>query len=364
MPNILTINAGSTSIKSKLYLIAKNGLELIKEEGFDGIINQGDAVKKILRGAGDLSDIKAVAHRVVHGGNSFLKPVIVDARIMEEIEKISGLAPLHNPFNLNGLKLLSEFLPDIPQIAVFDTSFFSRLPEIAKTYAIPARIAQEQGIYRFGFHGTSHEYAAHEAALRLGKDLKKLNLITCHLGGGWSIAAVRKGEAADVSMGFTPMEGLVMMTRSGDIDPGIIFKLIKDEIEAVKKSENCGPEEIENAVQKICDLLNRESGIKGLSGGYNDFKELLRGVSLGNKQAVLAFDIATYHLVKYIGAYFAVLDGKVDAIVFTGRIGAGNPMTRKAVMGKIKFLGQLPHFAIEPNEELLMARKAMTLLKL
>jgi len=364
MPSILAINAGSTSIKYKLFGVEKKDLKLIKEDGFDDVRNHEDAVKKILRKAGDLSDIKAVAHRVVHGGKKFIDPILADQRVLSELERISGLAPLHNPYNLTGIKLLSEYLPDIPQIAVFDTAFFSKLPAVARTYALPFDISESLGICRYGFHGTSHEYAAEEAAKRLGKDPKKANLITCHLGGGWSMAAIKKGEAVDASMGYTPMEGLVMLTRSGDIDPGIIFELIGKEIEEMKKSENYGAESAESAVQKVNEMLNRESGIKGLSGGGIDFKVILRSVSLGNQRAMLAFDIAIYRLVKYIGAYYAALEGKVDAIAFTGRIGAGHPMTRTAVMEKVRFLGKIPHYAIEPDEERMMARKARNLLGL
>ncbi len=367
MPNILTINAGSTSIKYKLFGMpakAKEDPILKKEGGYDKVENYEAAIKQLFREVGNLPEIRAVAHRVVHGGSRFIRSTIVDKRVMAELETMDHLAPLHNPFNILGIKLIGEYLPDIPQIAVFDTSFYAKLPEVASTYALPRDIAEHCGIKRYGFHGTSHEYAMQEAAKVLEKDPKKVNLITCHLGGGWSITAIKKGQAIDTSMGFTPMEGLVMMTRSGDIDPGIIFELIEQCVREEQEDENkeLSSEDYPAIISHVKDLLNNRSGIKGISGGIGDYKDLLTKVSLGISSAVLAFDIAVYHLVKYIGAYFAVLDGKVDALVYTGRIGAGNPLTRKTVQEKTRFLGKIPHIAIEPNEELMMARKAINLL--
>jgi acetate kinase len=359
MPSILSINSGSTSIKYKLFDVEKKSLSLSKEGLFENVTDYDDAVKRILRSVGNLPDIAGVVHRVVHGGGLFSEPVVINGKVLEKLESLNFLAPLHNPFNLLGINSMQGFLPDVPQIAVFDTAFYSKLPDVAKYYPIPRELIEKYGIFRYGFHGTSHEYAMHEAAADLKIDVKKINLITCHLGGGWSITVIKKGVTVDTSMGYTPMEGLMMMTRSGDIDPGAIFELLR--IASGIGEEEAGESEVINEVK---DMLNHDSGIRGISGGVNDYQELLKQVSLGNSKAKLAFDMATYRLVKYIGAYTAILDGKLDALVFTGRIGAGNPMTRNEVMNKLKYLGNIPSLAIEPNEELMMARKALELLRL
>ncbi|MFH1255617.1 MAG: acetate/propionate family kinase, partial [bacterium] len=330
--SILVINSGSTSIKYKLF--AEDESEI--KSGCVGIAdNYSSALKMVFRNAGDLSDLTAVGHRVVHGGHEFSKPIAVNQDNFFALEKFNDLAPLHNPYNLVGIKESLEYLPQIKQVAVFDTAFYSGLPETAKLYALPLEISEKYKIYRYGFHGISHQYAMLESAKTLKIEVRKINLITCHLGGGWSITAIKNGKPIDTSMGMTPLEGLAMMTRVGDIDPGIIFKLLK-----------------EMPAENLYDLLNKQSGIKGLSG-VDDFKELLRLVSSGNKRANLAFDIAIGRLVKYIGAYWTQLEGNVHAIVFTGAIGAGNPMTRNQVMKKIKCLGKLPMLAVETGEELM-----------
>ncbi|MFH1661535.1 MAG: acetate/propionate family kinase [Candidatus Falkowbacteria bacterium] len=339
---ILVINSGSTSLKYKLF---NEEEKEIKSGNFDNVSDLDFALKNILREIGDLRDIKAVGHRVVHGGDKFIEPTLVDDKILSELEKLNDLAPLHNPFNLAGIKSALGFLPDVPQVAVFDTAFFSNLPEVAQTYAIPQEIIEEYKIKKFGFHGTSYAYITSEACKILKKKINKINLIACHLGGGWSISAIKNGEAVDTSMGLTPLEGLIMMTRAGDLDPGIIFKLLKITPGYIT----------EEKVDALYNLLNKESGIKGISG-INNFKDLLKNVSAGNKEAKLAFDMAIYRLVKYIGAYFAVLEGKVDAIIFTGGIGAGNSMTKNSVMGKLKFLGKTLVLSIKTNEELMIAR--------
>ena len=344
--SILVINSGSTSLKYKLFDDEKE----IKSGNFNNVSNLDLTIKNVLREIGDLRDLKVVGHRVVHGGDKFREPVLFDDKILKELEELNDLAPLHNPYNLAGIKSVLSFLPDIPQVAVFDTAFFSDLPEVARTYALPKELIEEYKIKRFGFHGISYDYVTSEACKILNKKINKINLIACHLGGGWSISAIKDGKAVDTSMGWTPLEGLVMMTRSGDLDPGIILKLLKITPGYIT----------EEKVDEFYDLLNNESGIKGISG-IDNFKDLLKNVSSGNKEAKLAFDIAVYKLVKYIGAYFAVLEGKVDAIVFTGGIGAGNPMTKNSVMEKLKFLGKIPVLSIKTNEELVIARKAKDL---
>lgn len=355
MKNILIINSGSTSLKYKLF--DETEKELKSGELVD-VENTEKAVKNVLKEIGGLENLVAVGHRVVHGGDKFFKPVLLDDEVIRELEKFNELAPLHNPYNLAGIKAVAGFLPDAPQAAVFDTAFYFDLPEVAKTYAIPKDLAEKYKIKRFGFHGISHEYAMQAAADKLGKKVEKINLITCHLGGGWSVTAVKNGKPVDTSMGWTPMEGLMMMTRSGDIDAGIV-------VELMKKYEKNPPSPLYQGgvIDEVYNLLNYESGIKGLTG-LDNFQDVLKEASLGYKDAKLAFDLAVYRLVKYIGSYWAVLDGKVDVIVFTGAIGAGNPMTRNAVMKKLKFLGDVPMIVVKTEEELGIAREVGKLLNL
>ncbi len=341
--SILVINSGSTSVKYKLFA---DDEEEIKQGNIANVADHQAALKQVLREVGGLQNLKAVGHRVVHGGHKFSKPLLINQDNFLELERFNNLAPLHNPYNLAGIKAAIGYLPQIKQIAVFDTAFYANLPEISKIYAIPEEISEKYKIYRYGFHGTSHKYALEESAKLLKTEINKINLISCHLGGGWSITAIKNGQPIDTSMGLTPLEGLVMMTRAGDIDPGIIFKLLNEM-----------PEEInQGKVALIYDLLNKQSGIKGLSG-VNDFQELLKRVSLGNKEANLAFDLSINRLIKYIGAYWTELEGKAQAIVFTGAIGAGNPMTRNQVMKKIKCLGELPMLVVKTDEELMIMRE-------
>jgi len=342
--SILVINTGSTSLKYKLFDEQKKE---IKRGDFTDVKNLNQAIKNTLREISDLRDIKAVGHRVVHGGDKFIKPILINDEILARLEEFNDLAPLHNPYNLAGIKAVREYLPDVPQIAVFDTAFYSNLPKIARIYAIPMQYIEKYKIYRYGFHGISHEFAMLEAAHQLKIQATEINLITCHLGGGWSATAIKNGKPVDTSMGYTPLEGLVMMTRSGDLDPGVIIKLLKESTRLLR-DEKC---------EDIYSLLNYQSGLKGLSGGITNYQELLREVSLGNQEAKQAFDVAIYRLSKYIGAYWTVLQGKVDAIVFTGEVGAGNPMTRNAVMAKLKFLGEVPVLVVKTNEELMIARE-------
>ena len=340
---ILVINSGSTSIK---YALFGDDETEIKQGEVADIQDHYAALKLVLRQIGDLRDLKAVGHRVVHGGDKLTQSVIITDAVLSEIEKFNRLAPLHNPYNLAAVKALREYLPEIKQVAVFDTAFYSALPQAARLYALPLKLSEKHEIKRFGFHGISHKYVMEEAAKILKKPVEKINLITCHLGGGWSVTAIESGKPVDTSMGWTPLEGLVMMTRSGDLDPSIVLELIK-EAEGETTEEKC---------QWVYNFLNHESGIKGLSGA-TDYKQLIHLVSMGNTNAKLAFNIAIYRLVKYIGAYSAVLNGKVEAIVFTGAVGSGNPITRDQVMAKLNFLKKVKFLSIPTNEELMIARE-------
>ena len=346
--SILALNSGSISVKYKLF---SDDEKEIKQGSLENARDHNVAIKLVLREIGDLRNLSAVGHRVVHGGYKFVKPLMVNDETLAGLEEFNNLAPLHNPYNLAGIKAAMAYLPQAKQIAVFDTAFFSDLPGEAKFYALPRELSEKYHIYRYGFHGISHKYVTLEASRLLNKKNQKINLISCHLGGGWSIAAVKNGKPVDISMGFTPMEGLVMISRSGDIDPGIIFKLLKIMPGEINQSK----------VDNLYEILNKQSGLKGLSG-QSDYQELLSAVSLGNEAAKLAFDLAVARLIKYIGAYYTLLEGRVDAIIFTGSIGSGNPTTRNQVMKKIKCLGSLPMLAIKTDEELMIAREVKQLI--
>ncbi|MBF6175425.1 acetate kinase [Nocardia blacklockiae] len=281
------------------------------------------------RGGHDLTTAEpaAVGHRVVHGGEVFYRPTLIDDAVVDSIDELSALAPLHNPANVTGIRSARALLPGVPQVAVFDTAFFHGLPDAAKTYAIDAKVAAEHGIRRYGFHGTSHEYVSGQAAELLGREYGELNQIVFHLGNGASASAIRGGRAVDTSMGLTPLEGLVMGTRSGDLDPGIIPQLAR----------TAGFD-----IDAIDDLLNRDSGIKGLSG-VNDFRELFRLIDTGNAAARLAYDVYVHRLRHYLGAYLVDL-GRVDAITFTAGVGENNGRVRADALAGLENLG----IAVDP----------------
>jgi len=350
---ILVLNCGSQSVKYKIF---QDDLSLVSEKKID-IKNQKD-YQKILKSELDKcqkyqKEIKLVGHRIVHGGEKFSEPVVINSKVLKDLKQFNNLAPLHNPFNLLGVKQAIAFLPKARQLAVFDTAFYANLPLVNRLYGLPRELTEKYKIYHYGFHGISHKYVMLEAARELKIALSKINLISCHLGGGWSIAAIKNGNPIDTSMGFTPLEGLMMMSRPGDVDDGIIFRLLKEM-----------PGEINSEkIERLSGMLNHDSGIKGISG-IADFKKLLSAVSLGQSDAELAFDMAVNRLVKYIGAYWTELEGNVQAIVFTGAIGAGNPMTRNQVMKKIKCLGNLPMLVVKANEELMIAREVKNILSL
>ncbi|WP_320776706.1 acetate kinase [Streptomyces sp. CRN 30] len=270
----------------------------------------------------DSPDLAAIGHRVVHGGEFFSEPTVIDDTVLTEIERLIPVAPLHNPANLTGIRTARALRPDLPQVAVFDTAFHTTMPQAAARYAIDPKIADRHRIRRYGFHGTSHAYVSRETARLLGKAPEDVNVIVLHLGNGASASAVEGGRCVDTSMGLTPLEGLVMGTRSGDLDPAVIFHL-----------QRVGG----MSMDEIDTLLNKRSGLFGLCGD-NDMREIRRRVDEGDEQAALAFDIYIHRLKKYIGAYYAVL-GRVDAVVFTAGVGENAAPVREAAVAGLEGLG-------------------------
>lgn len=341
---ILVLNCGSQSIKWKVFLPAPAGDEKLKlfKEGSVSVLNQNFFQKEIEKELEKIKDLKVdvIGHRVVHGGRTFQQITKINQNNLVELEKINHLAPLHNPFNILGIKACQKIFNNIPQLAVFDTEFFKDLPEVAHTYALPENAIKKFGFRRYGFHGISHEYVAKIAAGKLKKPLNKLKIITCHLGGGASITAIKNGKAIDTSMGFTPMEGLVMMTRSGSIDAGVVLELVR-----------------EFTLARAIEILNKESGIKGICG-ESDMLEVLRKAELGDEKANLALNVFVYSIKKYIGAYFAILGG-CDILVFTGSIGVGLPKTRDLVCKDLNILKKTKIMAIDTDEELAIAQKIL-----
>ncbi len=330
MKAFLVLNCGSSSIKYSLFdldcdfsVLFSGEIERIGEAVAD--YHEGFAlVQKQLQKAGlleDFSTLFGAGHRVVHGGERFVDPVLIDEAVIEEIRKLIPLAPLHNPANLAGIEALRTHAPNLPQVAVFDTAFHQSIPECAYRYAVPKTWYETHGIRRFGFHGISHHYLRDKAAQMLGKKADNVNLITLHLGNGASAAAIKEGKSIDTSMGFTPLEGLVMGTRSGDLDPGILPYL-------ADKGVSC---------ESIDHTLNHESGLKALCG-KSDMREILTANTEGNKDAALALEIFTRRIQKYIGAYLALLP-KTDAIIFSGGIGYHSPQIRESVCAGLEHLG-------------------------
>jgi len=341
---ILVLNCGSQSIKWKLF---ENNLKL-KEEGKRDVFNSQNYRKILRKEFEKISNygkkIKITGHRVVHGGNKFRRPTLINRRNLKELEKFNKFAPLHNPFNILGIKISQKIFPNSKQIAVFDTDFYLNLPEKASDYTLPKYIIKKFGFQRLGFHGVSHEFVAKEAARKVKKPFEKLKIITCHLGGGSSITAIKNGKAIDTSMGFTPMEGVVMMTRPGDIDAGIVLELTKN-----------------FSSKKTDEILNLESGLKSISGSKG-MLEILRKVKKGNKRAKFALKIFIYKIKKYIGAYFTILGG-CDLLVFTGTIGWGSLKIRKMICKDLIILKNTKILAIETNEELAIAKKIVKTVK-
>ena len=270
----------------------------------------------------DVREFKAVGHRVTHGGGLFNGPVVIDDQVLEQIRSVSDLAPLHNPYNIEGIELFRKLLPGAKQVAVFDNTFHQTIPAAAATYALPRQLCEEERIRRYGFHGTNHEYVALNAATFLKKPLSELKMITCHLGSGASVCAIDHGRSIDTSMGMTPLEGLVMGTRPGDVDPGVIFHLLR-------KGRNAA--DLEN-------IFNKESGLKGISGLTNDMRELLAAAEIGDAHALEAISVFCYRIKKYIGAYAVALGG-LDVLVFTGGIGENSPEIRARIFQGFETFG-------------------------
>ena len=349
--HILVINSGSSSIKYKLFalpkerIVAKGLIEHIGEKGAQ-IPNHHTGLKIIAR---KIAGLSAVGHRVVHGQEFFRKPTLIDQSVIEKIRQCCSLAPLHNPANLSGILACKKLFPGIKQVAVFDTAFHQTLPAPAYIYGLPYEYYKNLGIRKYGFHGSSHEYVAQEAARILQRPINKLKIITCHLGNGCSITAIDKGKSIDTSMGFTPLEGLIMGTRCGDIDPALVTYLMR------KKRLNL------NAVD---DLLNKRSGLKGISGISNDMRILEAKHRSAHKRVKLAVDVFIYRIKKYIGAYAAVLGG-VDVLVFTAGIGENQKRIRKEICaGLFVHLKKPPKVLVIPtDEELMIARQTYRLVK-
>lgn len=342
--NILVINCGSSSVKSEI-INSQNGERLLEmniqrildqpsitfgeeaeipspQTGHDAVLNH--AFPLLMEKLGSIA-IHAVGHRVVHGGKAFDEPVEITAKVEQTIDELSSLAPLHNPVNLQGIRIAKKYFTEIPHTAVFDTAFHATLPRRAKTYAIPKDLAEKHQIQRYGFHGTSHEYVAKEAARFSGRNIREQRIITCHLGNGCSMAAIEYGRSVETSMGMTPLEGLVMGTRSGDIDPAVLVHL--------QKQENLSYQDLDR-------LLNKESGLKGISGTSNDMRDIIQKATAGDDDCRLAIQVFAHRIRKYIGAYAAVMGG-VDMIVFTGGVGENSPMIRHRVCQRLDFLGAI-----------------------
>jgi acetate kinase len=349
--NILVINSGSSSVKYQMIdteqqLCSARGV--VERIGMAGamlihrpcdrdevrltgeILDHKVAIEYVLsillsKNHGvikDRSEIAAVGHRVVHGGEAFSESMLISSDVIKEISNCMEYAPLHNPSNLKGIRATQALLPNIPQVAVFDTAFHQTMPEYAYMYGLPYVLYKRHGIRRYGFHGTSHLYVFSRAVKLLKKSKGKVKIITCHLGNGCSVTAVKYGESIDTSMGFTPLEGLLMGTRSGDMDPAVVLHVMNKE---------------ELSMHEANTMLNKHSGIQGVSGLSSDMREIEESYDM-NPQAKLAHQIFCYRLKKYIGAYAASMGG-VDAVVFTGGIGENSSMVREATMDGLEFLG-------------------------
>ena len=348
---VLVINCGSSSLKYQLIdseteqALAVGLCERIGIDGRlkhtpaggekvvleDALPNHEVAIQNVLAALTnptygvikDLSEIGAVGHRVVHGGEKFTSSVVIDDAVIEGIKECSDLAPLHNPANLIGIDACMKLMPGVPEVAVFDTAFHQTMPPKAYTYALPYELSEKYSIRRYGFHGTSHRYVSHRVAEFLGKDYNDIKIITCHLGNGSSFAAVNHGKCQDTSMGLTPLAGICMGTRTGDIDPAIVPFLMKN--------ENLSADEVDT-------LLNKKSGVQGLSGVSSDFRDLEKAAKEGNDRAQLALDMFAYQGKKIIGSYAAAMEG-VDVIVFTAGIGENTDHMRKAMCEGLEFMG-------------------------
>ena len=396
---ILVLNCGSSSLKYQLIdmsteealcvgLVERIGIEgsILKQEkdGVEGklvveepMANHQDAIKLVLNalvdttygGVSEMSEIEAVGHRVVHGGEKFAGSVKITPEVMKALEECVDLAPLHNPANIMGIQACEAILPGVPMVGVFDTAFHQTMPKKSYLYGLPHELYTKYGVRRYGFHGTSHRYVSQRAAEMLGKNIEDTKIITCHLGNGASIAAVDGGKSVDTSMGFTPLEGLIMGTRCGDIDAAILpFIMEKENLDAAGLS----------------NLMNKESGVYGMTGISSDFRDIEDAIKDGNELAEVALDAYHQRIKKYIGAYAAEMNG-VDAVVFTAGVGENAIGTRAAIINNMEFLGmkldaeankvrgkervissedsRVKVLLIPTNEELVIARDTLELVK-
>ncbi len=388
---VFVINCGSSSLKYQLIDMKNENVMakgLIERIGMDGSVlkhtpanaNTIDisteipdhkvAIQLVIEALLDenhgvikkMSEINAVGHRVVHGGERFTDSMLITTDVIKGIEACCEIAPLHNPPNLHGILACMELLPEVPQVAVFDTAFHQTMPKTAFLYGLPYEMYVKYGLRRYGFHGTSHRYVAQKAAEMMGEHMSDLRIITCHLGNGASLTAIKYGKSVDTSMGYTPLEGLIMGTRSGEIDPAIIPFLME--------KENMDATQIDN-------FLNRRSGILGISGLSSDFRDLEAAANNGDERSQLAIDVFAYKVKKYIGGYVAAMGG-VDAIVFTAGLGENSPFMREKICNGLEYLGtridpelnkirgkarevsikraRTKIFVIPTNEELVIAR--------
>ena len=395
---VLVLNCGSSSLKYQLIDMSNEGVlakGLCERIGMDGSVmkheptnkeeykvespmgSHSEAVKMVLDAIVDskhgvisnINEVKAVGHRIVHGGEIFAESVIINDEVKKAIKDCFALAPLHNPANLIGVEACEGLLPDVKQVAVFDTSFHQTMPKKAFLYALPYEYYENHKVRKYGFHGTSHRFVSQEAATLLGKPLESLNIISCHLGNGASVCAIQKGKSVDTSMGLTPLEGLAMGTRSGDLDPAVVtFLMEKEGISA----------------EAVLDIFNKKSGVLGISGVSSDFRDIEGAASKGNERALAALDIFHYRVAKYIGEYAAAMNG-VDAIVFTAGLGENSKDSRVEIGKYLGYLGvdvdvdknnvrgkavdfskdgaKVRTLVIPTNEELVIARDVMDLLK-
>ena len=394
---VLVINCGSSSLKYQLIdsetesVLAKGLCERI---GIDGALTHQPAGKDKIKSTPampdhktaigividqltdkengvveSLDEIGAVGHRIVHGGEKFTKSCLITDEVIKEVEECSVFAPLHNPAGLIGVRACQELMPGLPMVAVFDTAFHQTMPEKAFLYGIPRKYYDEDGIRRYGFHGTSHQFVSLETAKVLGKDIKDLKIIVCHLGNGASISASIGGKCVDTSMGLTPLEGLIMGTRSGDVDPAVV--------QYICNKEN-------KTVDEVLNILNKKSGVLGISGVSSDFRDVTKAENEGNERAKAANEAFIYRVIKYIGAYVAAMNG-VDAIAFTAGIGENNIKMRKDVCSSLTYLGvkldeeknnvrgeeriisaddsKVQVLLVPTNEELAIARETLALVK-
>lgn len=396
--NVLVINCGSSSLKYQLMnmndesVLAKGLVERIGIEGSQlkhevperdkevikvPMKNHKEALQEVLKALVDekigaiknLSEIQAVGHRVVHAGEYYSASVVINDDVMKRLEECIQLAPLHNPPNIIGIEALQELIPGVPNVAVFDTAFHQTMPPRAYIYPLPYEMYEKHRIRRYGFHGTSHRYVSQRAAEMLGKDVKDLKLITCHLGNGASVAAIDGGKSIATSMGFTPLEGLVMGTRCGDIDPAIVtFIMEKEQID----------------MNQVNDMLNKKSGVLGISGVSSDFRDIEEAAAAGNERATLALEVFDDRVKQYIAAYAAAMDG-VDAIIFTAGLGENSAMNRMNICANMEWMGvevcaernnvrgkdavissdnsKVKVLVVPTNEELMIARDTVELTK-